>query len=182
VQLESQAASARDEALLSIGETTAAVQDQAAAMRDLQTASVPASFDTFGDDLLDQFDAVSRGARDMQSAFEGAFDTLISRGGTVKDFLGSLAQDLSRSALRSITGDLFKGIKLFASGGIVGQPTLFDTRVGLAGEAGPEAIIPMRRGPGGLGLRGPVGPRPVPRGPGVRGRAPGAHCDVRGPG
>jgi hypothetical protein len=40
----------------------------------------------------------------------------------------------------------------FASGGIVGSPTMFPmsgNRRGLMGEAGPEAIMPLRRGPGG---------------------------------
>lgn len=36
-------------------------------------------------------------------------------------------------------------VKKFASGGIVGSPTLFDTRMGLAGEAGPEGILPLKR-------------------------------------
>lgn len=40
----------------------------------------------------------------------------------------------------------------FAAGGIVGSPTMFPMsrgRTGLMGEAGPEAIMPLRRGPGG---------------------------------
>jgi hypothetical protein len=40
----------------------------------------------------------------------------------------------------------------FASGGMVGSPTMFPMsggRTGLMGEAGPEAIMPLRRGPGG---------------------------------
>lgn len=45
----------------------------------------------------------------------------------------------------------------FARGGIVNGPTLFPMAKGvsLMGEAGPEAIMPLRRGPGGeLGVRG----------------------------
>ena len=44
------------------------------------------------------------------------------------------------------------GIAKFASGGIVNSPTMFKfadggtTRTGLMGEAGPEAIIPLKRG------------------------------------
>lgn len=39
----------------------------------------------------------------------------------------------------------------FANGGIVNRPTIFPMRrgAGLMGEAGPEAIIPLRRGKGG---------------------------------
>ena len=47
-------------------------------------------------------------------------------------------------------------IKPFASGGVIGTPTYFPMRtggVGLAGEAGPEAILPLSRGPDGrLGI------------------------------
>jgi lambda family phage tail tape measure protein len=39
----------------------------------------------------------------------------------------------------------------FASGGVIATPTYFPMRggLGLAGEAGPEAILPLRRGPDG---------------------------------
>ena len=46
----------------------------------------------------------------------------------------------------------------FANGGIVGSPTMFGMsggRTGLMGEAGPEAIMPLKRGPNGkLGVEG----------------------------
>lgn len=44
------------------------------------------------------------------------------------------------------------GVKPFASGGVIGTPTYFPLMqggVGLAGEAGPEAIMPLARGPDG---------------------------------
>ena len=43
-------------------------------------------------------------------------------------------------------------VKPFASGGVIGAPTYFPLMqggVGLAGEAGPEAILPLTRGPDG---------------------------------
>jgi phage-related minor tail protein len=43
-------------------------------------------------------------------------------------------------------------VKPFASGGVIGAPTYFPLSpggVGLAGEAGPEAIMPLARGPDG---------------------------------
>ena len=53
----------------------------------------------------------------------------------------------------------------FARGGVVDSPTFFSARglpSGLAGEAGPEAILPLRRGPRGLGVDASVAaPRPV---------------------
>jgi phage-related minor tail protein len=47
-------------------------------------------------------------------------------------------------------------IKPFAAGGVIGTPTYFPLAtggIGLAGEAGPEAIMPLARGPdGSLGV------------------------------
>jgi lambda family phage tail tape measure protein len=48
-------------------------------------------------------------------------------------------------------------VKPFASGGVIGTPTYFPLigGTGLAGEAGPEAIMPLKRGPDGkLGVSG----------------------------
>ncbi len=54
------------------------------------------------------------------------------------------------------------GIKRFAKGGVVGSPTTFgygSGRQGLMGEAGPEAIIPLKRGSGGdLGVSATITP------------------------
>ena len=44
------------------------------------------------------------------------------------------------------------GVERFARGGVVGEATAFGMaggRMGIMGEAGPEAIMPLRRGPGG---------------------------------
>ena len=52
----------------------------------------------------------------------------------------------------------------FANGGIVSGPAMFPMRggLGLMGEAGPEAIMPLARGPDGkLGVRGGGGSAPV---------------------
>jgi len=48
------------------------------------------------------------------------------------------------------------GVEFFANGGIVSSPTLFghSTGVGMMGEAGPEAIMPLKRGANGkLGVQ-----------------------------
>ena len=55
-------------------------------------------------------------------------------------------------------------VRAFARGGIVDRPTLFPMRrgTGLMGEAGPEAILPLRRGPDGrLGVGAPAAAAPV---------------------
>ncbi|RMD49135.1 MAG: phage tail tape measure protein [Alphaproteobacteria bacterium] len=55
-------------------------------------------------------------------------------------------------------------VMAFARGGVVDRPTLFGMRggLGLMGEAGPEAILPLARGPDGrLGVQAAGGGRPV---------------------
>ena len=54
---------------------------------------------------------------------------------------------------KSANGNVFdRGLKKFASGGVVDSPTMFgygSGKRGLMGEAGPEAILPLKRGPNG---------------------------------
>jgi lambda family phage tail tape measure protein len=78
--------------------------------------------------------------------------------------LGSLDSNIAQYApLMNANGNAFgaNGIIPFASGGIVNSPTLFKfasggaMRTGLMGEAGPEAIMPLKRGADGkLGVAG----------------------------
>lgn len=112
----------------------------------------------------------------------GSFTDAALSGEGLGQTLRSLALDLSRIALRaafqpfqSAIGDgfasLFQGVTPFAKGGVVGSPMpkpfarggvvaspvsfpLGGGRMGLAGEAGPEAILPLARGADGrLGVR-----------------------------
>lgn len=112
----------------------------------------------------------------------GAFEDAVFSGDSFGATLRSLAFDLSRLALRSalqpLTGAIgdglagaFAGLTGFAKGGVVGSPMpqafarggviaspvtfpLGGGRMGLAGEAGPEAIMPLARGSDGrLGVR-----------------------------
>jgi lambda family phage tail tape measure protein len=78
--------------------------------------------------------------------------------------IGSGAGSLVSGILGSLVGKRFaKGgvigsrVTPFASGGVVATPSYFPMRngLGLAGEAGPEAILPLRRGADGrLGVSG----------------------------
>ena len=65
------------------------------------------------------------------------------------------------SAAAKAEGAASGAIKPFAGGGVIGTPTYFPLLgggVGLAGEAGPEAIMPLKRGPDGrLGVAGSGG-------------------------
>jgi phage-related minor tail protein len=124
---------------------------------------------------------IQRSAAAFGRTMSAAFSQGILGSRNFEDVLKSLSLRLSDIALRmafkpienALTGGLgalFGGnqnsqnffmaasgaIKPFASGGVIGMPTYFPLRsggVGLAGEAGPEAILPLSRGPDGrLGI------------------------------
>lgn len=72
--------------------------------------------------------------------------------GGVTNAVGGLAGSLV-SAFGFAKGGVFSSgqVQPFAKGGIVDRPTLFPMRrgTGLMGEAGPEAVMPLTRGPDG---------------------------------
>jgi phage-related minor tail protein len=78
----------------------------------------------------------------------------------VQSALGSGLSGLSSSLVSAFgfnRGGAFSAgrVRAFAQGGIVNTPTLFQMRdgMGLMGEAGPEAVMPLTRGPDGkLGI------------------------------
>lgn len=115
--------------------------------------------------------------RQFSSALVGAFDGIAVKGRNVSDVLRTLALRLSdivlKAALRPleqgfgnlVTGLLSGGVGFakggairqgmpvpFASGGIIQSPIAFPLsggRMGVAGERGAEAIMPLSRGPDG---------------------------------
>jgi phage-related minor tail protein len=115
-------------------------------------------------------------------AMTTAFKRAVVDGKRLEDVLGSLALSLSGKALNAalapiahgisgLLGNLFggvgslgfakggvigPGVTPFAAGGVVAAPSFFPMRggLGLVGEAGPEAILPLARGVDGrLGVR-----------------------------
>ena len=105
----------------------------------------------------------------FSSAMTRAFGQAASGGKQFDDVLKSVALSLSKLAVQSALkplGKIFSGgfkddeggtmtITPFASGGVIGAPSYFPMSggFGLAGEAGPEAIMPLSRGPDGrLGI------------------------------
>ncbi len=101
-----------------------------------------------------------------------AFGQAVSGGKQFDDVLKNVALSLSKlavqSAFRPLAKDITGGldglfgegkmnITPFATGGVIGAPSYFPLAggLGLAGEAGPEAIMPLSRGPDGrLGIAG----------------------------
>jgi phage-related minor tail protein len=107
----------------------------------------------------------------FSSAMTRAFGQAVTGGKQFDDVLKNVALSLSKLAVQSALkplGKIFSGgfkddeggamtITPFASGGVIGAPSYFPMAggLGLAGEAGPEAIMPLSRGPDGrLGIAG----------------------------
>lgn len=110
-------------------------------------------------------------ARSVSNAFRGA----LTEGKSFRSVLGDIAKAFADIALKAalkplgnmvggFVENLFTaanpalgGIKPFAKGGVIAAPSYFPLSqgLGLAGEAGPEAIMPLARGPDGrLGVAG----------------------------
>jgi tape measure domain-containing protein len=93
-------------------------------------------------------------ANQITGAIEGLIDSTKSLGESLSGLLKTFASMFLRSGVGSLVGSIFKsakgnvfaqnGIVPYAKGGYIGRPTL-----SLMGEAGPEAVLPLRRGRGG---------------------------------
>lgn len=103
----------------------------------------------------------------LDKLLDSQFDVLFSslqKGGMLPNLFnlfgsGSGSGSWATTILPSAKGNILSGGNVipFARGGIVNRPTVFPMAkgTGLMGEAGPEAIIPLRRGAGGrLGIEG----------------------------
>lgn len=130
-------------------------------------------------DLQDKIDKTT-GSTNALGTSISQFSTLITRafsqavtgGKQFDDVLKNVTLSLSKlavqSAFKSVTQGLSGSVEQtdsggtltitpFASGGVIGAPSYFPTAggLGLAGEAGPEAIMPLSRGSDGrLGVAG----------------------------
>lgn len=138
-------------------------------------------------EVLDDLEARSRSfGTALTSALKGAVldgDSLIEvlqniayRFSSISLDVGLKPLETSVASLVSSTSNALSGalayshggvpgrVQAFASGGIVSQPTYFPMPggTGLMGEAGTEAIMPLKRGPDGrLGVAGGEGGQPV---------------------
>jgi hypothetical protein len=111
----------------------------------------------------DSADAIVRFARTGEMTFQGMIDSMIDdllRMMIYQNITGPLFGSISggmKSFLGSAHGNVFQDGNLipFASGGIVTRPTVFPMAqgAGLMGEAGAEAIMPLTRIGGDLGVK-----------------------------
>ena len=93
-------------------------------------------------------------ANQITSAIEGLIDGTKTLGESLSGLLKTFASMFLQSGVGSLVGSIFKsakgnvfaqnGIVPYAKGGYISRPTL-----SLMGEAGPEAVLPLRRGRGG---------------------------------
>jgi hypothetical protein len=141
------------------------------------------TFNRAVDDLKDKAGEASSAAQSMESAFSSAFGSFVTGAESARDavsnLLASLADTLANEAFSAFSkglfgdggvGGAFAGafnlnangnafsngrVTAFASGGVVNSPTVFPMAngAGLMGEAGPEAIMPLTRIGGKLGVR-----------------------------
>ena len=151
---------------------------QMAAAFNNEMARVKATFEHTGQDVKTLERGISRG---LNKAIRGAVIEGDSLSDALRNLANSMINSAFNSAVRPVTdhvggllsqgiGSIFSSIlpfekggsfaqgrvQPFASGGIVSSPTTFPMRggMGLMGEAGPEAIMPLARGPDGkLGVR-----------------------------
>ena len=116
--------------------------------------------------LSESFGSQIAGALKSAAVSGREFDDVLRR---IGHNLAGMALEQGLKPLQSLAGSLFSsllggllpfakgGVVPFASGGVVSAPAYFPTAggLGLMGEAGAEAILPLRRGPdGSLGVAG----------------------------
>lgn len=109
----------------------------------------------YKDTLMDGMESIVDGSKSVNEAF--------------RDMLRNMLLDIYRqkvlapaaegimSLFMAKGGAFNKGVQMFADGGVVSSPTMFGHSggLGMMGEAGPEAIMPLKRGPDGkLGVAG----------------------------
>ena len=128
--------------------------------------------DPFGSDMQNELDGVSAELDRISNLADGvgrslsrALRSAVTDGKSLKSVLAEVAASFADIALKAalqpvsnlVSGaieSLFKatdtglGVTAFAKGGVLASPAYFGMGqgVGLAGEAGPEAIVPLQRG------------------------------------
>ena len=154
-----------------------------------ETLTVAIEADTTGFETA--LKSLERQASSFGTTLTGALKGAVVSGRSLEDTLRAIGQNLATNALNAGLAPLqnllngfasrafsgFSGALPFAQGGVVGADAMFagggvlaapayfplgGGRTGLAGEAGPEAILPLSRGPDGrLGVAAGEGGAPV---------------------
>ena len=121
------------------------------------------NFAQFTQAILDDLARIIVRASIVRPIADAILSSGLSYGASGAGSYGSAGGSYTNTGAVAAKGLAFdKGIKRFAKGGIVDSPTMFGYsggKSGLMGEAGPEAILPLKRGSGGnLGVSATVTP------------------------
>ena len=152
-QLRSQDIAYTEEAVAGAAERMAARQEENNLLREQQRMQ-----ERVASSLGGMFHAATKGADSFKNALAGVLDSLSRmlansafQGLLSGTSLGGALGDLGSALFGNANGNAFAGGNVipFATGGVVNRPTTFPmagSRTGLMGEAGPEAIMPLKRG------------------------------------
>lgn len=162
VTVDNAAATAEAQAQLATFNETMRSSGGAAAKVDQEMAKLTETLDPFQELVKGVAGTIES---ELNSAFASVLDGTKTLGEALLDFasnvLAQVAQDLFAqqfskpiaagiAGIFAADGRVFNsaGVTAFANGGVVGGPTIFPfaNGVGLMGEAGPEAIMPLARG------------------------------------
>ena len=106
---------------------------------------------TVENELNSAFASVLKGTADLGDALLSFASNVLAKVAQdlfAQQFAGPIAEGIK--GIFSANGNVFNqsGVTAFANGGVVGGPTVFPfaNGIGLMGEAGPEAIMPLSRG------------------------------------
>lgn len=138
-------------------------------------ATLSVAIDADTSRLQEEFDEVAKSGLKLGNTLANAFDGIANKGKSLGDVMRQVGLSISKMALSAAFkplesalsnglssvlsgsalpfargGALNQGMPIpFASGGVISSPMTFPLsggRTGLAGEAGPEAIMPLTRG------------------------------------
>jgi phage-related minor tail protein len=117
------------------------------------------SANSFASAMTRAFSQATGGGKQLDDVLKSVVLRLSDK--TVTQAFSGLANNLASSLSGLLTGSSSSqsgSVSAFASGGVINTPSYFPLTsggVGLAGEAGPEAIVPLSRGSDGrLGIAG----------------------------
>lgn len=131
---------------ISLADTLGEAEELSRVMADLEARS-----QRFGNALKGALRSATVGGKGLEDVLRGL-------GNRLTDIALSAALKPLEGALGNAVGGFLGSVVPFADGGVVRSPSFFPMGggdLGLMGEAGAEAILPLKRGPGGaLGVAG----------------------------
>jgi hypothetical protein len=139
-------------------------------LRDEAAAQMESVYQMLGNEMGTAFTSMIDGTKSVEDAFKSMAKNIIDQliqifiveqmVNSITGSLGGGGGNILGSLFGSANGNVFSGgsqVQAYANGGVVNGPTMFPmsgNKTGLMGEAGPEAIMPLKRGANGkLGVQ-----------------------------